>query len=205
MRASQRALVERSLQELCARGEVRLAVEGALEVYGAEIQRLLAAVLRHEPELARDAYSLFCESLLRDLPAFRWESSFRTWAFRVARNLAYRLASSPVRREQSLSQGVCEQVAHAERTPTVPWLRTSIKARFRDLHEKLDPDERLLLVLRVDRRLSWLDVAREMAGPGEAPPSALLQRKAAVLRQQFRHLKERLRALAREDLLLSMA
>ena len=57
----------------------------------------------------------------------------------------------------------------------------------------------MLLMLRVDQRLAWEEVARVMAETDE-PLSALeLKKRAAALRQQFQRLKTRLRTLAEED------
>ncbi|MCP3144102.1 RNA polymerase sigma factor [Pyxidicoccus xibeiensis] len=210
MRASTRAAIppgerevlEQRIRHACARGEVGEAVALALEGYGPEIHRLLESILR-DLDRARDAYCDFSESLLRDLPAFRWESSFRTWAYCVARNVAYRLAASSSRRDGQESLRVVEELPHAERSRTNPWLRSSVKERFRGLREQLAPHERTILELRVDLRLSWLDIARRLAPPGGPPTPEALHRKSAVLRQQFRSLKQRLRELADEERLLS--
>lgn len=201
MSPKEREALERRIREHCGLGDTAGAVEAAVEGYGPEVRRLLVTLLR-EPEQAREAFSIFCESLVRDLPGFRWESSFRTWAYRVARNVAYRMstASSP-RRERVASQELVD-LMHVERSGTAPWLQTPVKDRFRSLRAKLAPVERNLLVLRVDRRMSWLDVARELGG---TQSSEGLQKKAAVLRQQFKSLKDRLRELARDERLISSA
>ncbi len=192
--------LEQRIHELCTGGDIGRAVELALAGYGEELMRLLRSLL-HDPERAREAYGIFSEALLMDLPAFRWESSFRTWAYRVARNVAYRLASSG--REIPVSQGAFEEQVQPERSRTRPWLRTDIKERIRALRSQLDPHEQAILELRVDQRLSWTDVARRMAEPGEPLTSESLGRRAAVLRQQFQRIKARLRTLAREAELLS--
>ncbi|MFP2932146.1 RNA polymerase sigma factor [Pyxidicoccus sp. 3LG] len=199
---AEREALEQRIREACVRGETGLAVEVALGGYGPEIHRLLATILR-DADRARDAYSDFSESLLRDLPAFRWESSFRTWAYCVARNVAYRLAASSSRRGSHESLRVIEELPLRERSRTNPWLRSSVKERFRGLREQLTPHERTILELRVDLRLSWLDIARRLAPPGGTPTSEALNRRSAVLRQQFRGLKQRLRELAYEQQLRS--
>ena len=202
MEPSARKAQEQRIRELCQHGEVARGVELALETYGPEFMRLLGSILR-DPERTRDAFNDFGERLMTDLPSFRWDCSFRTWAYQVARHIAYRMVASPVRREQPLSQGVFSREAQPDRTWTHPWLQTSVKQRFRALREHLTPHEQALLRLRVDQRLSWFDVARELAGPDEVLTPAVLQRRAAVLRQQFQRIKERLRELAREEALLS--
>ena len=89
------------------------------------------------------------------------------------------------------------------RSETRPWQRTSVKERFRALRESLDPQERMLLLLRVDQRLSWEEVARVMSEGEETLSDASLKRKAAALRQQFQRIKTHLRSLAQEEGLIA--
>ncbi len=202
MQPEERETREQRIHELCEQGDVGRAVEEALAGYGAEFMRLLGSLL-NDRERAREAYGILSETLLMDLPGFRWESSFRTWAHRVARNVAYRMATSPAGREVPVSHGAFEQQVHREWSRTRPWLRTDIKERVRALRSQLEPSEQLLLELRIDRRMSWTDVARHLSGPDEPMTSDALARRSAVLRQQFQRIKARLRALAREAELLS--
>ncbi|MFY0575280.1 RNA polymerase sigma factor [Cystobacter fuscus] len=97
--ATDREQLEQDIRELCLRGDTGRAVERALQGYGVEIMRLIASVM-HNPEQANDGFSLFCENLLKGLPGFRWESSFRTWAYRLARNACYQLMHAPAARRR---------------------------------------------------------------------------------------------------------
>ncbi len=196
--ANDRERVEQEIRELCQRGDIGGAVERALQGYGMEIMRLMASVL-HNPELAKDAFSVFCESLLKGLPAFRWESSFRTWAYRLARNACYQLVHSPAARETPVSASGIPEASLRQRSDTRPWQRTSVKERFRQLRESLDPDDRMLLLLRVDQRLPWTEVARVMWDSDEEATSAAITRKATALRQQFQRVKTHLRQMAIEQ------
>jgi RNA polymerase sigma-70 factor (ECF subfamily) len=99
--------------------------------------------------------------------------------------------------------GLQEEPAHRPRSSTKPWQRTVVKDRFRALRESLAPHERMLLVLRVDRRLPWMEVARVMADPDEPMTAEALARRAAALRQQFQRIKDHLRALAAQEGLLA--
>jgi len=60
----------------------------------------------------------------------------------------------------------------------------------------------MLLALRLDQKLSWREVARQMPGPQGALTEEALNRRATTLRQQFQRAKARLHALAMEDSLL---
>ncbi len=196
-----REQVELQLHTLCLRGEYGLSVELAMRAYGPEIRRLMASVLHH-PELAKDAFSLFSENLVKGLPGFRWESSFRTWAYRLARNACYHQIHAPAAREQPVSEPAANE-PQRHRTDTQPWQRTVVKERFRALREQLEPHERMLLMLRVDQRLPWTEIARVMAEPDEPINRAMLNRRATALRQQFQRVKARLRALAIEQGVIS--
>lgn len=192
-----REQVEETLHALCLRGEYAVAVELAMRSYGPELRRLMASVLHHS-ELAKDAFSLFSENLVKGLPGFRWESSFRTWAYRLARNACYHQLHTPASREQPVSEPAANE-PQRQRTDTQPWQRTSVKERFRALRERLEPHERMLLMLRVDQRQPWTEIARVMAEPDEPLTREALNRRATALRQQFQRVKARLRALAVEQ------
>jgi len=198
MQLEEREKLEQDIQGLCKQGDLAAAVERALEGYGQEIMRLMASVL-HDYERSRDAFSLFSENLLRGLPGFRWESSFRTWAYRLARNACYQVMHAPAGREQPMSVSALPDEAQKPRSETRPWQRTSVKERFRALRESLEPDERMLLLLRVDQRLAWTEVARVMWDSEEAPTTASLSRKATALRQQFQRIKNHLREMAVQE------
>lgn len=198
----ERDTLEQRIHDLCLRGDMRRAVEVALEGYGPELLRLMGAILK-DAERTREAYSDFSEILVRSLPAFQWRSSFRTWAWQVARHLAYHHASVSARREVPVSREVFEREPQRLQSQPQPWLRTTIKERFRVLCEQLSPYEQTLLALRVDRRMSWEEVARRLAPANEPLPPAEVRRRATVLRQQFQRLKARLKELAAEEQLLS--
>lgn len=197
MEPGARQELEQRIRELSRRGETGLAVQAALEGYGPEFMRLIGSILR-DREQTRDAYNSLVASLLAALPAFRWDCSFRTWAYQVARHVAYRMAASPAARELPMSIGAFVDEPQPEQSEPKPWLQSTVKERFRTLRERLSPHEQAILALRVDQRMSWQNVAQAMAGPQETLSRAELDRKAAVLRQQFQRIKVRLRELALE-------
>jgi RNA polymerase sigma-70 factor (ECF subfamily) len=200
MEASERQHVDEELRRLCEAGNCKGAVALALESYGLEFHKLLMIILKHR-DWADDAFSAFSESLLKSLPGFRWESSFRTWAYRVARHTCAQYLRSLHGREKWASDGALADQPHRERSMTQPWLRTDIKRRFRELQDKLSPHERKILALRVEGGLSWNEVARVMAGQDLATDD--LRQRVVVLRQQYQRIKVRLRELAIEESLIS--
>ena len=199
---NERQQLEQEVRALCEREDIGGAVERTLQGYGREILRLMHSVM-HQPDAARDAFSLFSENLFKGLPKFRWESSLRTWSYRLARNACYQVMHAPSAREQPMSLSALPEQELHPRTETHPWQRTSVKERFRQLREQLKPEERMLLMLRVDQRLSWAEIARVMAEAEEGAGSEPVARRAAALRQQFQRLKTHLRELAVKEGLLS--
>ena len=93
------------------------------------------------------------------------------------------------------------EVAAKVRTETLPHLRTEVKDRFAELRRSLDPDDQALLILRVNRGLSWNEIAVVLDGasPNDEPA---IQRGAARFRQRFQGLKKRLHERAERDGLL---
>ena len=68
MQEVDRKKLEEEVRDLCQRGEVGQAVEQVLQGHGKEIQRVMSGILR-EAVRVQDAYSIFCERLLKGLPA----------------------------------------------------------------------------------------------------------------------------------------
>jgi RNA polymerase sigma-70 factor (ECF subfamily) len=184
-------VLEAKIRSAHEHGDVREATAAAIEGYGAEVLGFLLAVLRDE-QAARDVYSDWSEDVVRGIGEFRWESSFRTWAYTLARHrLQHAWAKARAARTVPLS--AAPEVLEAQQTsrsPTPQHAKSSVKERIARLREQLAPDDQTLLILRVDRDFAWLDVAAVM---GES---------ATVLRKRFERIKDRLRALAREERLL---
>jgi RNA polymerase sigma-70 factor (ECF subfamily) len=185
---------EAEVRALAERGELHAAATRALELYGAEVLGFLHALGR-DGDLADEAFGAACEDLWRGLPGFRWEASLRTWLYALARHALHRVRRDPRRRPErnvALSADPAVAAAAADvRTQTLPFLRSEVKDELRRLREALDPDDHALLILRVDRRLSWRDIARAM--PDDAGD---IDRRAAALRKRFERVKATLRAQA---------
>ena len=172
------------------RGDVAAAATLALRAYGPQIYGYIAAVVRDE-DAAADAFAAFSEDLWLGLPAFRREASIRTWAYKLAWHATLKVARDPYkRRARALPSSAYSEIAAQVRTDTAVHLRTETKDRLAELRASLSPEEQSLLVLRLDRQLSWRDVALAMGG------------EEAALRKRFERIKERLRAMAKERGLL---
>lgn len=192
-----RARIEAEIQAQIRGGRVDEATTAALELYGAEVYGFLHALARDE-DLASEAFSRWSEDIWRGLAAFRWDASLRTWAYALARNALHRVRRDPRRRaERNLAlsgESAVARMVDQVRTQTVPFLRTEVKDELRALRDALDPDDHALLVLRLDRKMAWKDIARALddSGAGDAD----LDRRAAALRKRFERAKDQLRTLA---------
>lgn len=184
--------VEREVRALCEAGDHARAATELLRGYGSELYAFLAALHRGD---ADDVFGDLSMDLWRGLPAFRWQSSVRTWAYTLARNASHR-ARKKQRREQPLDEHVAELAAEI-RTKTKTYLRTEVKNRFAALRAQLPIEDQELLILRVDRDLSWNDLARALSD--EPLDDDALAREAARLRKRFSTLKARLLELGRRE------
>ena len=191
---------EHAIRRACTEADFDRATTLVIEAYGSEILSFLAARLRAESD-GREAFSLFAEDVWRGLPTFAWRCSIRAWSYTVARNAAHRYARSPRARAAPLRSDHIALLAEQVRSTTRVYLQTGVKDRVRELRERLAPDDQMLLILRVDRELSWRELAVALSGnPGlsEHPIAS----EAARLRKAFERLKTQLKRMAHEAGLL---
>ncbi len=189
------------IQELCGRQEYDRATTLALEQLGPSIVRYLAA-RAGDHDLASEAFAVFSEDLWRGMSTFAGRSSLRIWAFAVARNAlaqVLRRRGRERRHTEAFTTTLASRIAERVRTETLAYLRTETKERFLELRKSLSADEQTLLVLRVNERLSWDDIARIQLD-GLDPAS--VKREAARFRKRFQLLREKLRNLAAAEGLL---
>ena len=173
----------------------------ALKAYGSEIVGFLVATERDETAGA-EVFSEFCEDLWRGIEGFRGQSSFRTWAYSLARNAAHRRRRDPfIKRGVPLAKAPeIFELADKIRTTTLMHLRTEVRDAVTKLRDRLDEADRELLVLRVNRKMSWAEIAEIVEGDDAS--EAERKRRAAALRKRYERVKERLKVMAREEGLL---
>jgi RNA polymerase sigma-70 factor, ECF subfamily len=192
--------VEDRFRSLVEAGDLRAAGAAAVEGYGPEVLGFLVTFLRSEADAA-EAFAQACEDLWTGLPRFERRSSLRTWFYVLARHAAARLRRSPHQRHRRAAVSEVSLVAEGVRSRTLPFLRTEVKDRFAAIRDALPEEDRALLVLRVDRNMSWNEIARVLL-TGE-PSSEAVTREAARLRKRFQVVKDDIRARAREVGLIS--
>jgi RNA polymerase sigma-70 factor (ECF subfamily) len=187
---------EVELRALAQGGRHAAAATLALEVYGSELLGFLRSVLCSESDAA-EVFSQVAEDMWRGLPAFGFRCSMRTWLYLIARHAVARFRRAPWRRAQCCTgDDALDALVARARTETQPWLKTDVKDRWRSLRESLEPDDRDLLVLRVDRKMEWKEIARITLGE-PSPDAATLTREGDRLKKRFQLIKEDLRGRAR--------
>jgi RNA polymerase sigma-70 factor (ECF subfamily) len=92
------------------------------------------------------------------------------------------------------------RVAAQVRTETLDYLKSETKDRFAALRQRLSSEEQGLLVLRINERMSWEEIARVQL---EEPTEATVKREAARLRKRFQLVRDKLRKLAKAEGLLA--
>jgi RNA polymerase sigma-70 factor (ECF subfamily) len=200
--AAARAEIDARVRGLVERGDAAAATQVVVERYGAEIFGYVLSLLKDE-DLAQDAFSAACESVLEAVATFRGQSSVRTWFYTIARHAAYREARQQRRRRGDRLSAVEPHLAARVRTATEAFRRTEVRDKIAELRAALSDDERELLLLRTDRGLSWNEIAAVQLGPeGGADDEGRLKLEAARCRKQFERTKDKLRKLAEDAGLL---
>jgi RNA polymerase sigma-70 factor (ECF subfamily) len=188
--------LEQQIQSLLEKGDLQRAASRAVEGYGPEVFGFLVSLVGDTRD-ASEVFSQTCEDLWVGLERFEGRCSMRTWLYTLARHAAARYRRSAHRRpgrRMALSQ--VSEIADRVRTQTLPFLRTEAKSELARIRDALDEEDRALLVLRVDRGLSWTDIALVFAGDGAS--KATMERTSARLRKRFQAVKTEIRKRARE-------
>ncbi len=88
------------------------------------------------------------------------------------------------------------------RTLALSPLESDEKSELRRLRRSLDPEDQAILILRIDRRMSWNEIGAVMLGADEPRDEAALARKATAVKKRFEQIEADLKRLARESNLL---
>jgi RNA polymerase sigma-70 factor (ECF subfamily) len=170
-----------------SRGDVTGAATLVLDAYARELKSYFQAVVRDD-DASRELFVELGEQLMKSLPRFRGDSSVRTFVYAIAWNLVgqHRRKKRRDRRNEGLDEDDARLVAPGPRTPTANFRRTSAKLRLEEARARLTEEELGLLVLRVDRAMSWSEIG-VVLGVGAAPADT------AILRKRFERIVKRLR------------
>jgi RNA polymerase sigma-70 factor (ECF subfamily) len=177
---AKRGEFETRLRELILARNLHEVASLVLRTYGPEILGYIHNVT-NDPVAANEIYSQFAEDFWRGLPNFEPRAMVRTWAFCIARSAIARHFRDPYRKHgrrlitDELNELLIVTTREFFGTHTPPEEKV---ARIREL---LSLEERQLLHLRVDRKMSWDTVATITGGTSVA------------VRQQFQRLRKKIR------------
>ena len=186
--------LDHRVRGLLAAGKIEDATTLALRELGPEILGFLSGVLGDDD--GDEVFSAFSEHLWRSLEGFQWRCTLRTWAYVLARNAISRFRRGARRHvEGRVPISELQEVLEAVRkTRSTLAARRSALTRLRN---ELPLEDRTLLILRVDRDLSFEDIALAFADDPEAFSDDDIKRESARLRKRFQLIKQRLVARAR--------
>jgi DNA-directed RNA polymerase specialized sigma24 family protein len=192
---------EAAVRKALSLGDLREAAESTLTLYGPEIFGLMVGLL-DRPQAAHDVYLRFAARLWC-LGRFDGRCSLRTWCYVLARSeiAIYRAESARSARDQPTSRR--GRAAHA----FAPGVGSgSLRARtlasctpddgIAALRSQLAPEDLEILVLHVDRALSWRDVALVALATLGSTSEEDIERESARLRLRFASIKEQLATAA---------
>lgn len=186
---SESAIDVRELQSLLESEDFNLAATLVLRAIGPEMLGFLCGVLGDDE--GDQVFAAFSERLWRALPKFEWRCKLRTWAYVLARRELGRYCKEKRRYEEGrVPISALREVIVEVRTRT-----TALIARQRQLtalRAELPENDRMLLILRVDRNMSWDDIALAFSDDPEVLPEDDRKREAARLRKRFQLVKQRL-------------
>jgi RNA polymerase sigma-70 factor (ECF subfamily) len=177
------SLEDRIASALASKEFDRAATE-ALRGYGPEILRY-SRILCRDPADAGDVFGEFAERFWKALPTFRGAATVRAFAYRLVRNAAADFYSDGYhKRRASMPSSLASRLAASIHSSSKKSLERDA-ARLATIRALLTPEEQTLLVLRLDRRFSWEEVAEALAADDRAP-------RADALRKRFERLKSKI-------------
>lgn len=186
-----KAEVEEAIRARLAAEDRLGATDAAVRGYGPQILGYLRRVT-HDEQAAAETFSFFCEAVWKQIGQYRGESSFLTWAYRLAWGAVCRYGDDAYRRRarrlRTTEIGRLAQEVYSSSAR----VHDEMEDRLARLRAKLTADEQTLLILRVDRDLPWRDIAVIVATDDEPVDEA-------ALRKRFERLKAKVRKLAEAD------
>jgi RNA polymerase sigma-70 factor (ECF subfamily) len=162
-----------------------------LRTLGPEILGFLSAVLGNVD--GDEVFAAFSESLWRSLPAYRSKCAIRTWAYMLARQQIARHRKGARRHPQQVRISELADVLQEVRKTY-----TTRRATLTRLRNELSIEDRELLILRIDRELSFDEIALLFVDDASTADEQTLHREAARLRKRFQLIKDQLMTRVRE-------
>lgn len=188
--------LEDRIRALVAGGSVGQATTLALSELGPEILGFLSGVLPNAD--ADEVFSSMSMRLWQTLERFEWRCPLRSWMYVLARHEIGRFRRG-VRRHIDGRVPISElneilEVVRRTRTTLIAERNRALVT----LRSELKIEDRTLLILRLDRDLSWDDIALAFAEDPDKCDEDEIKREAARLRKRFQLVRQRLVRRAKE-------
>lgn len=180
-RRERRRIAETEFEAAFVVGDLDRAATAALTGFASELVGYLIAIAP-SVTVAHEAYSQLCLDFWRGLPQFRRDCSLRSWLYLLARRALGDVLADPYAKRAEALSAHPSLLALTATVRSVPvYERSEAQARLAAVRRTLPAEEQHLLILRIDRRLAWNEIA------------VILDGDPAVLRKRFERLKQRLR------------
>jgi len=148
------------------------AFRGLVEKYQNRVYGMVYGMLRNRED-ARDITQEAFVKAYKNLGSFRLESSFYTWLYRIAMNLAIDHVRKRKRRKTTSFEdeigardetGAIDEIHHQD-SPRRALERKQLYVRIMEAMDKLPEDQRQVVLLRELEGLSYKEIAEVMAIP----------------------------------------
>jgi RNA polymerase sigma-70 factor, ECF subfamily len=145
----------------------------------------MALNLLHSEEDARDIYQEAFLRVYRNLPRFRFDSSFSTWLYRIVTNLCLdQIRKRNVRKEESAAvstedgeinrfQFIAEERADVD--PHRQLMSAEVSARVQEVLGRLTPRERLVFEMRHFQGMRLRSIGETLGVSEEAAKNCLFR------------------------------
>jgi RNA polymerase sigma-70 factor (ECF subfamily) len=178
--------VDRALVARAQRGDKR-AFELLVEKYQRKLARLLSRLIRDPAEVEDVTQEAFIKAY-RALPAFRGDSAFYTWLYRIGINTAKNYLIAVGRRAPTSTEVEAEEAEGFEEgeqlrdinTPESVLLSREIAATVNATIEELPEELRTAIQLRELDGMSYEDIARMMDCPIGTVRSRIFRAREAI-------------------------
>jgi RNA polymerase sigma-70 factor, ECF subfamily len=181
--------IDRQLVERAQRGDKR-AFELLVEKYQRKLARLLSRFIRDPAEVEDVTQEAFIKAY-RALPAFRGDSAFYTWLYRIGINTAKNYLMAMGRRAPTSTEVEAEEAEGFEEgeqlrdinTPESLLLSNEIAQTVNSTIEQLPEELRTAIQMREIEGMSYEDIAKAMDCPIGTVRSRIFRAREAIAEQ----------------------
>ena len=181
--------IDRQLVERAQRGD-KQAFELLVEKYQRKLARLLSRFIRDPAEVEDVTQEAFIKAY-RALPAFRGDSAFYTWLYRIGINTAKNYLVAMGRRAPTSTEVEAEEAERFEEgeqlrdinTPESVLLSKEIAETVNATIEKLPEELRKAIQMREIEGMSYEDIAQAMDCPIGTVRSRIFRAREAIAEQ----------------------